>query len=109
MFFDYSEAYRQGEILIFKLRGKPRSTHGAVVVPNGVIRVGEKEGHEHKVEGGQLSMFDNKEDGVIEVPKGETATITHPEHKPIDLKAGTYAVKTQKEAKGHHVHSSVKD
>ena len=109
--FEYTKAFRQGEILIFKLKKKP-DFYGRppIRVRNGVIRVGEKEGHEHKVNGnGQLSMFDNKEDGIIEVPKGETATVTHPEHKDVKLEAGTYAVKTQKEATGKRTHSSVKD
>lgn len=115
---DFTEAYRQGEILIFRLtkrgcRGIP--TYGLKRKPDNVIREGEQNGHEHKVEGnGQLSMFPNSEsesppeEGIIEVGK-EGAKITHPEHKDIDLKPGTYAVKTQKEAKGKHGSSSVKD
>ncbi len=116
----YTKAYRQGEILIFKL---PKRTANRLLglrslmrKPDGVIREGEKTGHEHKVEGdGQLSMFPNHaepesppEEGVIEVGK-EGATVTHPEHKDIKLEPGTYAVKTQKEAKGNHGSSSVKD
>ncbi len=118
--FEYTKAYRQGEILIFKL---PKRTakrwlglHSLKQKPDGVIREGEKTGHEHKVEGdGQLSMFPNQsepeappDEGIIEVGK-EGATVTHPEHKDIKLEPGTYAVKTQKEAKGKNGSSSVKD
>ncbi len=116
----YTKAYRQGEILIFKLSRKLSKrvldSYGLERKPDNVIREGEKTGHEHKVEGnGQLSMFANDaepesppDEGIIEVGK-EGATITHPEHKDIKLEEGTYAVKTQKEAKGKNGHSSVKD
>jgi hypothetical protein len=109
--FEYVKAFRQGEILIFKLpRKNPSfSCYGLNVVPNNVIREGEKTGHEHKVEGaGQLSLFSNKEDGVIEVGK-EGATITHPEHGDVKLDEGSYVVKTQKEAKGKYGSQGVKD
>ncbi len=118
--FKYTEAYRQGEILIFKLTKKVGKrmlgNYGLRRKPDNVIREGEKTEHEHKVEGdAQLSMFPNNaepesspEEGIIEVGE-EGAKITHPEHKDIDLKPGTYAVKTQKEAKGKHGASSVKD
>ncbi len=118
--FGYTEAYRQGEILIFKLPKKLGkrllSSYGLRRKPDNVIREGEKTGHEHKVEGdGQLSMFPNQaepesqpDEGIIEVGK-EGATVTHPEHGDIKLEEGTYAVKTQKEAKGNASRSSVKD
>jgi len=108
---DYTKAFRQGEVLIFKLR--KNATIGRyekpVPVPNNVIREGEKSGHEHKVEGqAQLSLFPGNDEGIIKVGK-EGATVTHPEHDPIKLPEGTYAVKTQKEATGQNRHQSVKD
>lgn len=48
----YEKAYRQGEILIFKVKEIPKSYRTPSPVPSGVIREGEKEGHEHKLEGG---------------------------------------------------------
>jgi hypothetical protein len=118
----FTEAYRQGEILIFKLadsslRPDPRARR----VPSGVIRTGEKEGHQHKVEGdAQLSIFpdtvaatpgetqEQPSQGVIEVGK-KGAEITHPEHGKIKLKKGKYIVQTQKEATGKNQSQSVKD
>jgi len=107
--FRYTKAYRQGEILFFKVDGKVDYHGTPTIIPNGVIRVGEKEGNEHKVEGeGQLAMFgQEKEEGIIKV-EGE-ATVTHPEHKDVKLPKGEYVVKTQKEATGKHRSSSVKD
>ncbi len=115
--FNYVEAYRQGEILIFKLPKKNQNLGylgNLKVIATNVIREGEKEGHEHKVEGdGQLTMFSSSgtekpEEGVIEVGK-EGAKITHPEHGDIPLKEGKYVVKTQKEAKGKFGKQGVKD
>jgi len=106
----YEKAYRQGEILFFKVKKLPPSfTYNVKPVPSGVIREGEKEGHEHKVEGGsaQLSLFGEGDTGTLKVE--EAATITHPEHKNVKLPKGEYVVKVQKEATGKHTHSSVKD
>ena len=119
--YEFTHAYRQGEILIFKLKDETLRPHpSAKRIPGNVIREGEGEGHQHKVEGqAQLSMFpemaatpgEKKEQpsqGTIEVgAKG--ATVTHPEHGPIKLPPGKYIVQTQKEATGKHTHQSVKD
>ena len=115
----FTEAFRQGEILFFKLLNPVE--HSAKPVPSGVIRTGEKEGHQHKVEGdGQLAMFpdtkaptpgetqEQPSQGIVEVGK-EGAQVTHPEHAAVKLKKGTYAVQTQKEAAGKNKTQSVKD
>jgi len=53
--FKYEKAYRQGEILIFKVKSlkginiRGRNYEKPRRVLNGVIREGEKEGHEHKI------------------------------------------------------------
>ncbi len=113
MSLKYEEAYRQGDVLIFKVKDKDMPFHfyghNLRAVPSGVIRVGEKEGHEHKLEGGdaKLSMDENKEQGVIEV--NEETTLTHPEHGNIKLKKGKYVTMTQQEAKGKNATASVKD
>jgi len=110
--FKYLKAYRQGEILIFKLPQNAviPSYYSLTPQPDGVIREGEETGHEHKVEGdAQLTLFGkDKDEGVIEVGK-EGATVTHPEHEDIKLGEGKYAVKTQKEAKGQYGKQSVRD
>ena len=106
---EYELAYRQGEILIFKVKKLPKTYRKPTVIKTGVIREGEKEGHEHKLEGGdtKLSLFDNKEEGTLEVKKA--TTLVHPEHDAIKLPKGDYVVKIQKEATGPNTHQSVKD
>ena len=118
----FTEAYRQGEILFFKLADDSlRVPPHARRVDNGVIRTGEKEGHQHKVEGnGELSLFpdmvaatpgevqEQPSSGVVEVGPGG-AKVTHPEHGDVKLPKGKYIVQTQKEAVGKNKHQSVKD
>jgi len=121
--FDYTEANRQGECLFFKIvPGTLRNNYRGERVVSGVIRTGEKEGHEHKVKGKavQLTMFpdtittltgepDNQpSSGILEV-KADGAKVEHPEHKPLPLKKGTHVVMTQKEATGRNSTASVKD
>lgn len=116
--FEYTQAYRQGECLFFKVKNgsiEGRRTLGGKLVPSGVIRIGEKGDHEHKLVGSAtLSLFPESDksegqptEGFIKVD-GE-AKVTHPEHKSIKLPKGEYIVKTQKEATGKHTHTSVKD
>lgn len=106
---EYELAYRQGEILFFKVKEFPQRYEKPKPVPSGVIREGEKEGHEHKAEGRyvQLSLFADGNEGQLNIEK--TATITHPEHKAIKLPKGKYVVKVQKEATGKNTHQFVKD
>lgn len=107
--FQYEEVYRQGEILIFKVKEFPRAYEKGRIIKSGVIREGEKEGHEHKLEGGcsTLSLFGGDEAGTIEVK--EPTTLVHPEHKPIELPKGKFIAAVQKEATGRNTHTSVKD
>ena len=119
---EFVDAFRQGEIIIFKLKDEKLRTHPtARRIPGNVIRTGEKEGHQHIVEGdAQLSMFpeslaptpgesqEQPSQGVIEVGK-DGAKVIHPEHGPINLPKGKYLVQTQKEAVGKNKFQSVKD
>jgi hypothetical protein len=108
----YEKAYRQGEVLFFKVKTLPKFYQKAHVIKDGAIREGEKEGHIHQVEGGQLTLFGDdpkKADlGVINVLK-QAARVEHPEHDPIKLPKGDYVVKIQKEATGKNSSQSVKD
>ena len=121
---EFTHAFRQGEVLFFKLKDPKTKVHPytrSVRIRNGVIRTGEKEGHQHKIEGdGTLDMFPETlaptpgeaqvqpSQGVVEVGK-DGASVTHPEHKDINLPPGKYIVQTQKEAVGKNKTQSVKD
>lgn len=121
--FDFTEANRQGECLFFKIvPGTLRNFYKGERVVSGVIRTGEKEGHEHKVVGKavQLTMFpetttsltgepeNQPSTGILEL-KAEGAKVEHPEHPTLPLKKGTHVVMTQKEATGRNRSASVRD
>jgi hypothetical protein len=124
MLFDYTEANRQGEMLFFKIvPGTLKTFYGkSLKVSSGVIREGEKEGHEHKITGKevQLTMFpesttsapgeteDQPSAGIIDI-KENGAKVTHPEHGSLPLKKGKHVVLTQKESAGKNKSASVKD
>jgi hypothetical protein len=123
MSFDYTEANRQGEMLFFKIVPGTLKTHygKSLKVPSGVVRVGEKEGHEHKITGKevQVTMFpeatttlagedDQPSAGVVEI-KENGAKVIHPEHNALPLKKGEHVVLTQKEAIGKNKSASVRD
>ena len=117
--FEYEKAYRQGEILFFKVKTKPHFYGKENIIKDGAIREGEKEGHIHQVVGvngtsgsAQLSLFGDDvkkaDTGVLSVLKA-SARVEHPEHKPLNLPKGEYVVKVQKEATGKNSSQSVKD
>lgn len=124
MSFDYTEANRQGELLFFKIvPGTLKTFYGrSLKVKSGVIREGEKAGHEHKITGKevQLTMFpesatpapgetgEQPSTGIIEI-KENGAKVTHPEHGALPLKKGKHVVLTQKESAGKNKTISVKD
>lgn len=123
MSFDYTEANRQGEMLFFKIVPGTLKTYfrKSMKVPSGVVRVGEKEGHEHKITGKevQVTMFpeatttltgedDQPSAGVVDIKK-DGAKVIHPEHGSLPLKKGKHVVLTQKEATGRNSSASVKD
>jgi len=113
MIFEYEKAYRQGEILFFKVKTKPHFYGKPNIIKDGAIREGEKEGHIHQVtsKDAQLTLFGEDvkkaDTGVLSVK--EMARIEHPEHAPIKLPKGEYVVKVQKEAVGKNKSQSVKD
>lgn len=112
--FEYEKAYRQGEILFFKVKSKPHFYQKGTIIKDGAIREGEKEGHIHQVVGGdsQLTLFGDDvkkaDTGVLSVLK-DAARVEHPEHKSLKLPKGEYVVKVQKEATGENTTQSVKD
>ena len=123
MSFEYTEANRQGEMLFLKIVPGTLKTYyrKSLEVPTGIVRIGEKEGHEHKITGKevQLTMFpeatttltgedDQPSAGVVKIKK-KGAKVIHPEHGDLPLKEGEHVVLTQKEAIGKNKSASVRD
>lgn len=84
--------YRQGDLLIEKIAELPEYTQEQIKKDNVILR-GESTGHSHKLENGQV-IQKWQELYLIVNDKGR---IVHDEHSPIDLPAGYYAVKRQRQ------------
>lgn len=67
---------------------------GLKKVINGVLLLGESTGHAHRIVGGEA--FEDAHKNMYLQVVGR-AQIVHEEHKPINLKAGKYAVIRQRE------------
>jgi hypothetical protein len=94
--------YRQGDVLIVAV---PREQVPASCVPvprdkrgRMVLARGEATGHAHVVGGPGLALLappDEPDDMWIDIPRH--GRVTHEEHGPISLPAGTYRVVRQRE------------
>jgi len=94
--------YRQGDILIVptprvrKLGAPvPRDERGRIV-----LALGEATGHAHAIAAPGAGLFASMDaaspDRILRVDKGG-ATLSHEEHAAIDLPAGDYIVRRQRE------------
>ena len=114
------EKYQQGDVVMFKVsdsdfKSKTRIAKDGEVNYNGstnthaVVAFGEVTGHKHQINmkdmledaGVKLHMGYNRKAGE-DVPEGfqvigNVVTITHEEHKPIDLPPGNYIVRIVRE------------
>ena len=81
---------RQGELLIKKvseIKGK-RLSHL-------VIAEGEATGHKHAITKGEAELYEEK--GVLYLSCKETCSLTHPDHKTIEIPEGEYEITFQRE------------
>ena len=112
--------YQQGDVVMFKVDEEYFNDHTRTDIKykigysggkdeHAIVAFGEVTGHKHQVNmkdmvkeaGVTLSMGYNREAG-IDVPEGFTVidapvTITHEEHKPVELPPGYYMVRIVRE------------
>jgi hypothetical protein len=83
--------WRQGDLLIVKVGAIPNN---AAKCDTRVLAEGEITGHLHELDTGDVYM----EKGTLyfRVSAG-TATLAHPEHKPLTFERGSYKVVRQRE------------
>lgn len=81
---------RQGDLLFTKVDEKTEGTP----VQKMTIAEGEMTGHHHVLIADVKSSIVGNRTKFCVTGK---ATLTHPEHKPIDFKSGTYIVTTERE------------
>ena len=82
---------RQGDLLIQPTGSIPK---GVKKVLDNVVLEGEATGHHHRLVGGYVYKHTN---GAMYFQVNKKATLVHEEHKPIEFKAGKYAVIRQRE------------
>lgn len=91
--------YRQGDVLLVPVTGVPHGWQrwaGREII----LAEGEATGHAHRVEGEGAVMYVNSPDMATAariLQLALPAKVTHEEHAPIDLPAGTYSVLRQRE------------
>ncbi|MCE9547809.1 MAG: hypothetical protein K8T25_20240 [Planctomycetia bacterium] len=86
--------YRHGDILVAPVASIPS---GATRVQHLVLAEGELTGHAHRIsEAGSAVLYRTSDELFLDVV-GQTATLIHQEHGPIDLSQGKYRVWRQRE------------
>jgi hypothetical protein len=79
--------YQQGDVLIKKVK----SFSGGKKLDHLRLAEGEATGHAHKVSEGKAELYEK--DGIMYLRvNSDTATVTHEEHKEIELSRGDYEI-----------------
>jgi len=83
--------WRQGDLLIVRIGTIP---NGAVHCDNRVLAEGEITNHLHELDTGDVYL---EKDTLYFRIRAGTATLAHPEHKPLTFEPGSYRVVRQRE------------
>jgi hypothetical protein len=92
------EIIRHGDLLLRKIDSIPKT---AEVLNTLTLAEGEATGHHHTITSGQALIYAPAQvtDDIqkyVEV-KTKTASLTHQEHKPVELSQGVYALSVERE------------
>jgi hypothetical protein len=82
---------RQGDVIL----QATNSTQGKKL-SHLVLAEGEVTGHSHRISSGEAELYERDSTLYLKV-LSPTATLTHEEHKAIDIPQGTWMVKIQRE------------
>lgn len=100
----YRRQYRQGDVLVSQVKS-PREIEefdNAKATRKRVIGRGEKAGHSHKVAptdaSSKISLREDANGTLYLRVSAGTATVSHPEHKPLKVAKGDYTIHQQREA-----------
>jgi len=83
--------YRQGDVLI-----KPASEIKGNKLKHLTLAEGEVTGHAHKITEGEADLYEHEGTLFLRV-KSKKATLTHEEHKKVELPKGDYQITIQRE------------
>lgn len=90
--------YRQGDVLIQKIRGKGKGRPVAPEQGRLVLAYGEVTGHSHSIPATAGTL--TRDGDVLYMTIEELTAVEHQEHAPIPLTPGTYRVTRQQEYTG---------
>jgi hypothetical protein len=82
---------RQGDVILQSV-----SQSEGKKLPHLVLAEGEVTGHAHRISSGEAELYERNGTLYLKV-LSSTATLTHEEHKPINIPQGTWIVKIQRE------------
>lgn len=82
---------RQGDVIL-----QPTQQTEGKKLPHLTLAEGEVTGHKHRISEGQAELLEK--DGILYLRVlSKTATLTHEEHKPIQIPQGDWMVRIQRE------------
>lgn len=90
---------RQGDVILISLN-QPSSAAGSQALgkklPHLTLAEGEVTGHSHRISQGKAELYEKEGTLYLRV-LSETATLTHEEHKAIQIPQGNWMVRIQRE------------
>jgi hypothetical protein len=89
--------YRQGDVLIEEIDSIDAGLEMKPAGERVILAEGEATGHHHSVQTTDSDLFGEDVNGVKFLNLCKDSVLTHQEHGPINLGAGTYRVTRQRE------------
>jgi hypothetical protein len=90
---------RQGDVILLSIKQTDRTADLEQLgkrLPHLTLAEGEVTGHSHRISEGQAELYEK--DGTLYLRVvSETATLTHEEHKAIQIPQGSWMVRIQRE------------
>lgn len=85
---------RQGDVILMPMQ--QAVAMGDKRLPHLTLAEGEVTGHRHRISDGKAELYEK--DGVLYLKVlSESATLTHEEHKPIQIPQGNWMIRIQRE------------
>jgi hypothetical protein len=82
---------RQGDVILI-----PTEDLDGIRLPHLILAEGEVTGHKHQIVNGQATLYETRGALFLKV-RSETATLSHEEHKAIQIPQGTWMIRIQRE------------
>jgi len=90
---DKKIAYRHGDVVITKIISRPKEVKK---LKHLILARGEVTGHAHRITKGEARLYEKDNILYLNV-SSDTAALTHEEHAQIDIPAGDYEIRIQRE------------